>query len=468
MTSKAFRSYDLGQALLLPPSLDDWLPDDHLARFVAEVVATMDLTAFYASYRDGRGMAAYHPQLMVSLLVYGYCVGIRSSRKLEQACIEHVAFRYLSANAAPKHSAIAEFRRRHLTAMETLFAQVFELCREAGLVSLGHVSIDGSKIRANASKHKAVSWGRLEEREAHYRALAEELLKDAEACDSAEDATDNDDDSDLPQDWRRAEGRRARLQEAKEALQQRARERAREHAERQQAKCDAIDERERETGSKHRGRRPSVPDPDLAEPSDRDQYNFTDPDSRIMKDGATKAFQQSYNAQIGVDADHGVIVGTYVTDHTNDKRELLPAVAAIAANNDGTLPSIISADNGYYSDEAISAPELAAIDLYVPPDGARRKAGRVSAVDPEQDPPPDDDAPPAERMRHKLNSDHGRKVYQMRKAIAEGPFGIIKEAMGFRRFSVRGFAAVSGEWNLVTAAYNLRKLFRANKQAMIA
>ena len=471
-TTKAFRNYDLGQTLLLPPDLNDWLPEHHLARFVGEVIASLDLQAIFAGYTDGRGAAAYHPRMMLSVLVYGYCTGTFSSRKLEQACQENVAFRFLSGNAVPKHSALADFRKRHLSAMESLFVEVFELCRQAGLVSLGHVSIDGSKFQANASKHKAVSWGRIEEREQHYRTLADELLARAESTDATEDdrhGSDHD-GGDLPDDLRRAQDRLARLAEAKQALQERARQRAEEEREQKQAKLDRIDEQERTTGKKKPGRKPQLPDPEVARPKDKDQYNFTDPDARGMIDGATKSFCFAFHAQIAVDSDCGVIVGTYLTDHANDQKELMPALEAVAQCNDGELPTKVSADSGYFSEEVITDARLANVDLYVPPRGDRRKSDPPESAEcDEQHTPPEPTPPnPAQAMRNKLQTQEGTHVYKMRKAIAEAPFGIIKSAMGFRRFSHRGTDRVQGEWNLVTACYNLRKLFRGDTVATTA
>ena len=219
-SGKQFRAYDLDQTLLLPPNLNDWLPADHMARFIADIVKEIDLTAFFSSYSDPRGAAAYHPRMMLSVLIYGYCTGTFSSRKLALACQENVAFRFLSGNTSPRHSALGAFRRRHLDAMTSLFAHVFALCRESGLVSLGHVSIDGSKFKANASKHKAVSWGRLDEREAYYKTRAKDLLNQAEAVDAAEEEHHDPDDNGhgLPEELRRAEGRLQRIREAREAL----------------------------------------------------------------------------------------------------------------------------------------------------------------------------------------------------------------------------------------------------------
>jgi len=468
-TNKSFRAYDLGQSLLLPPDMNDWLPSDHLARFVADAMNMLNLDPFYAAYQDGRGLSAYHPQMMLSVLVYGYCTGVRSSRKLALACQENVAFRYLSGNSMPSHQAFANFRRRHLQAMHTLFVQIFDLCNEAGMVTLGHVSIDGSKIKADASKHKAVSWGRIAERQAHYRQIAESLTEQAETADAREDDQHGDDNdhtgSGLPAELQRAAGRLARLKKAQQALEERARRKA-------EQDCDHVDQRlkeraqqEAETGRKQRGRKPARPDPENAQPAEKDQYNFTDPDARIMLDGATKSFLYAYNAQICVDGANGVIVGTYLTDHANDKNELIPALAALHKNTDGKSPHKISADNGYYSKTVLGDSRLKDYNLYIPPNRAHRKIPVPDTADgDEHHHPPATQLTPSETMRHKLNTAEGKDVYKMRKAIAEAPFGIIKSVMGFRAFSLRGKAQVDGEWNLVTAAYNLRKLFTAGKR----
>ena len=470
-TSKSFRAYDLGQTLLLPPDMNDWLPEGHLARFVAETISTLDLSAFFASYSDGRGLSAYHPQMMLSVLVYGYCTGTRSSRKLATACQENVAFRFLSGNSFPSHNSIASFRRRHLAAMEDFFAQVFELCCEAGLVQLGHVAIDGSKFKADASKHKAVSWGRLDERRAHYEGVAKDLLRQAEAVDAAEDDEhgEDNDGSGLPNDLKRTKGRLAKLKEAKKALEDRARKKAEEEREHVEHRLEDIARREAENGQKHRGRKPTPPDPAAATPVDKDQYNFTDPDARIMRNGATKGFEYAYNAQIGVDGESGIILGTHLTDHPNDKRELIPTIEAIRTNTNGMSPEKVSADNGYYSENTLKDSRVRDIDLYIPPSKKRsKKAGNEQAEGGGDHLPPDDDHSLAATMRRKLQTTKGKDVYRMRKAIAESPFGIIKSVMGFRAFSMRGKDKVAGEWSLVTGCFNLRKLIKTKQAAMTA
>ncbi|TVR10724.1 MAG: IS1182 family transposase [Planctomycetota bacterium] len=468
-TNKAFRSYDLGQTLLLPPDLNDWLPEDHLARFVADTLASIDLSAFLADYEDGRGLAAYHPQMMLSVLVYGYCTGVRSSRKLATACQEHVAFRFLSANAMPRHTTFANFRRRHFAAMESLFVEIFQLCREAGLVHLGHVAIDGSKFQANAGRHRAVSWERLEERERYYRTMSKELMEQAELQDATEDGEwgEDGDGSCLPAGLKRAQDRLARLAEAKAALKARARERCTQEREKKQKRLDEIAEQERQTGKKFCGRRPSLPDPEQAEPKNTDQYSFSDPDARLMPDGATKSFAFAYNAQIAADGSSGVIVGTVLTHHANDRHQLIPTLENLASLNHGKLPQIVSADNGYYKEDLLTDKRLDGVDLYIPPNKPGKKSPMPNPAEGGGDHlPPDKPRSPSETMRQKLQTPKGKDVYKMRKAYAEPVFGIIKAAMGFRTFSLRGRAKVAGEWGLVTAAYNLRKLFR-NQGSMV-
>ena len=402
---KSFRSFDLHQILLLPPDLQDWLPEGHLSRFVAEVVGELDLSEIYSGYSgDGRGLAAYHPQMMAGLLIYGYCAGIFSSRRIERATYEDVAFRFLSGDQHPDHDTIAAFRERHLEALKGLFLQVLQLCEQAGLVKLGHVALDGTKVKANASKHKAMSYDHLCKREQELAQQIAGLLAQASAIDAAE-------------------------------------------------------------GS---GPKPMMPDPETAKPDAKDQRNFTDPESKIMKDGATKGFEQAYNAQIVVDAERQIIVGHDLITQGNDKLQLASMLAQVEKNL-GRKPIAASADAGYYSDDQLTDQRLEGIDLHVPPDRQRHNP-----------PPPDNHPPSPPRMREadeaqppetpktriaamriKLKTAAGHAIYRMRKAIVEPVFGQTKEARGFRRFSLRGQAKASGEWGLICTTHNLLKLWRS-------
>jgi len=455
-----FFSDTVNQTLLFPPSLHDWLPEGHLARFLVDVVSTLDLSAIYASYaeKDGRGQAAYAPEMMVRLLLYGYATGVYSSRKIQTRTWEDVAFRFLAGDQHPDHATLAEFRKRHLEALSGLFTQALLLCSEAGLVKLGHVSIDGTKIKANASKHKAMSYKRMTESEARLKAEIEALLHQAEETDAAEDAQfgKSRGGDELPDELSRRESRLKKLQEAKAALEQAAREQAEQKRAEAEQKLAEREEEEQRTGKKKGGRKPELPDPDKAKPDDKAQYNFTDPESRIMPDGANKgSFVQGYNAQIAVDSESQVIVAAEVTQETNDKKQLLPMIAQIEKDLD-QKPEKVSADTGYFSEANVNDEAVKGIDLHIATERDKHSHPVETATG---------EAPPGgtarERMRHKLKTEAGRAVYKMRKAIVEPVFGQIKEIRGFRRFSLRGQQNVRHEWRLVCAVSNLLKLFRA-------
>jgi len=450
----------VNQTLLFPPSLHDWLPEGHLARFLLDVVSALDLSAIYKSYqeKDGRGQAAYAPEMMVRLLLYGYARGVYSSRKIQTRTFEDVAFRYLSGDQHPDHATIAEFRKRHLKALSGLFMQALLLCSEAGLVKLGHVSIDGTKIKANASKHKAMSYKHMNETEARLKSEIEALLAAAEKTDADEDAQYGKDrrGDELPDELQRRESRLQKIREAKAALEEEAREKAEHERAKAKQKLAEREKEERRTGKKKRGSKPQAPDPEQARPDDTAQRNFTDAESRIMPDGGNKgSFVQGYNAQIAVDSASQVIVAAEVTQETNDKKQLLPMLAQIATNL-GQKPEKVSADTGYFSAANVTDESVKDVDLYV----ATGRDKQSDAVQTSGDPPPRD-ASPKEAMRRKLRTAAGRAVYKMRKAIVEPVFGQVKEQRGFRRFSLRGKENVRREWRLVCAVSNLLKLFRA-------
>jgi len=450
----------VNQTLLFPPSLHDWLPDGHLARFLVDVVSVLDLDAIYASYRekDGRGQAAYAPEMVVRLLLYGYATGVYSSRKIETRTYEDVAFRYLSGDQHPDHATLAEFRKRHLKALAGLFTQALLLCAKAGLVKLGHVAIDGTKIKANASKHKAMSYKRMTETEARLEQEIKALLHQAEETDAAEDAQygKNRRGDELPDELQRRESRLQKIREAKQALEDEAREKAEHERAEAEKKLAEREEQQQRTGKKKRGRKPELADPDQAKPDDTAQRNFVDPESRIMPDGANKgSFVQGYNAQIAVDSASQVIVAAEITQETNDKMQLLPMIAQIVTNLK-QKPEKVSADTGYFSEANVTDKSVKNVDLYV----ATARDKHADPVEGETGDVPAD-ATPQEQMRHKLKTEAGRSVYKMRKAIVEPVFGQIKERRGFRRFSLRGKQNVGSEWRLVCAASNLLKLFRS-------
>lgn len=462
---KTFRAYQLDQPFLLPPDLREWLPDGHLALFVTDVVASLDLGEIYRSYEgDGRGQPPYEPAMMVSLLLYAYCLGKPSSRGIERATHEDVAFRVLAANQHPDHATIAEFRRRHLKALAGLFLQVLALCREAGLVKLGHVALDGTKVKANASKHKAMSYGRMLDREAELKREIEALLRDAEDTDRREDATYGKGvrGDELPEELRRRESRLIKIQEAKAALEQQARARAAADAEAVRQRLARRAEQEARTGRKKGGKPPDVPDPSEARPDAKAQRNFTDPDSRIMRDGATKSFEQAYNAQAVVDETAQIIVATGVTQEANDSRQLVPMLER-AKRNLGQAPRRASADAGYFSEGAVTDERVADIDLYI----ALGKERSVLDARAEEASATADgtELSVADQMRRKLRAPEGQAIYRRRKAIVEPVFGQTKEVRGFRRFQMRGTAKVTCEWDLICLAHNLGKLHRARLMA---
>jgi transposase len=457
--SKQFRNCDLNQTLLLPPSLQDWLPESHLARFVADVVETLDLSRIYGQYeeRDGRGLAAYDPRMMVRLLLYGYCRGVASSRRIEKATYEDLAFRYLAADEHPDHSGIAAFRKAPLEALSQLFVQVLRLCQQAGLVKLGHVALDGTKVKANASKHKAMSYERMGETEKRLEEEVQALLAEAARVDAEEDGKygKGKRGDELPTELARRESRLVKMREAKAALEQEAREQAAAEKARVEAQLKEREQQEQERGRKFGGRKPQVPDPEEAQPDPKAQRNCTDPDSRIMKDGATKELVQGYNAQAAVDSKAQVIVAAAVTQQVNDKQPLVPMLEQVKGRT-GQQPQQATADAGYFSEKNVTDPKLEGMALLVAPD--RQKHG-------EQPPcatgPPPPELTVAEQMRHKLRTPEGRAVYRMRQAVGEPVFGQIQECRGFRRFLLRGLTPVQAEWQMLCATHNLLKLFQS-------
>ncbi|PYS09326.1 MAG: IS1182 family transposase [Acidobacteria bacterium] len=455
------------RALMMPPSLHEWLPEDHLARFVADLVPSLELSEFYASYeeKDGRGQAAYHPVMMVRLLIYGYCIGVVSSRQIEKRTYEDVAFRYLSADEHPDHTTINEFRKRHLKALSGLFLQALQLCQAAGLVKMGHVALDGTKKQANASKHKAMSYGRMGEAEAKLKAEIEDLLQGAEAADVAEDEKERQGFSDkLPKELARRESRLKKIQEAKAALEAEAREKAEQEKASVEARIAARQKQEEETGKKMGGHPPQVPDPEQAKPEDKAQRNFTDPDSRIMPDGAHKgSFVQAYNAQIAVDAEAQIIVAAEVRQEANDKQQLAPMLEQVQQNT-GVKPVASSEDAGYWSPEQVADKRVAGIDLHVAT--GRDKHGIAEETAPSTD--ATTEATALNQMKQKLQTEAGRAIYKMRKAIVEPVFGQIKECRNFRRFSLRGLKNVRAEWKLVCLTHNILKLFRSGRRLQTA
>ena len=483
---KQYKSWTPTQSFLLPPSPMEWLPKGHLAYFILDVVGELDLSAIEARIqeKDARGTRPYAPEMMVSLLLYGYCVGVFSSRKLERATYEDVAFRVLAGGEHPHFTTINGFRKDHLGALRTLFLQVLKLCQSAGLVKLGHIALDGTKVHANASKHKAMSYERMLKSELQLTEEIDALIRRAEEVDSREDERfgKGERDEDLPAELHRREKRLEKIREAKarleaEAAQARARalrKQAAKARERAETSDDVADRKCAATVAKKKAAQakelaPDKDDDDLDPPKTGDglpqhepkttvdgkprgkaQMNFTDPDSRIM--GKAGAFQQGYNCQAAVDEGHQIIVAQAVSNHGSDSGALIPLLEQARANC-GRLARTTTADAGYWRPDALAACKRLGTDVYI--STHRRKHGANG------DAPPLDDAPSERRrMRAKLATEKGRAIYARRKATVEPVFGQIKGARGFRRFLLRGIEKVQGEWALVCTGHNLLKLWR--------
>jgi transposase len=459
--NKRFRVCDLDQPFLLPPSLQDWLPENHLARFVAEVMNELDLSAIYAEFErsDGRGLSADPPLLLTRLLLYGYSIGVTSSRAIEKATYDRVAFRYLAADQHPEHDTIASFRQQHLEALANLFLQALRLCHAAGLVKLGNVALDGTKMLANASTHRSVTHQQLSEREQRWKAVIARLLTEAEQTDRREDqqfgrGQKNDP---LPAELAYAQSRLARMQQAKAELEKEA-----------QQKLDSLHESQiwRKPGRPRKDEQSNYPPRD---PQQRDkekkrrrrarrsaaaptrQYNFVDPDSRVMRDNARKCFMQGYNAQIAVDTHQQVIVAAEVRQQVTDREQLLPMVESIRANSP-TLPQTVLAHAGYWDTASLRDLSRLGIRVLVSPDAEVQDSSIPL-------PPTVPKNEEATRMRQLLLSPAGRALYRLRQATVEPVFGYIKEARGLRRFRFRGLSRVQCEWKLICATHNLLKLF---------
>ena len=419
-----FRPYHPDQLMLLATDLKQWLAEDDLVYFIMDVLNELDLQPIYREYRQGKGgQPPYHPRMMVGLLLYAYCIGVPSSRKIEQATYHSIPFRVLTANQHPDHDTIAAFRKRHLQSLAQLFVAVLQLCQKAGLVKLGHVSLDGTKVK--------------------------QLLNEAEACDRQEDTLygKGNRENELPKELKFRKSRLKRIREAKKAIEQEAKDSFKIQQKEYEKKLKA-----REQRPDRRGRPPKAPS---QQPDPKRQFNFTDPDSRLMVDGATKSFQQSYNCQVAVDEKAQVIIGSGVTQEANDKLQVKPLIKTVKANS-GKVPEKLSADAGYFSEDNSSFLDSEQINAYI----ATEKTNVLANTDAPRGRIPKN-ATITERMTRKLQTLKGRLVYAKRKQIVEPVFGQIKEARRFRRFSFRGLKSVSDEWDLLCLTHNLLKLYRS-------
>jgi transposase len=434
--AKGYRTYLPEQDLLLPPSLREWLPENHLVYFVSEVVDQLDLSGMYAVYeQEKRGQPPYDPRLMTKLLVYGYCTGVFSSRRIQKRMQEDIPFKVLAAGNEPDFRTISDFRKIHIATLEKLFEQVLAMALECGAIKLGRVSLDGTKLKANASKHKAMSYARMKEKQQQLREEVQQLLEQAAAADEAEDRQYGDTRGDeLPEELQRRETRLARIKQAKKVVEQRARDKAAEEGK-------------------------NAAEAKRAKPDDQDQYNFTDPESRILK--SADGFVQGYNAQAAVEPELLLIVGQSVTEAANDKQQLKPMVELIEQQS-GQRPEAILADSGYCSEQNLEHLDSAEqperkIEGFIATGkqkhGEHRlpaKRGRLPK-----------DATKVERMKRKLQTKVGKAVYAARKCVVEPVFGQIKQARGFRQFLLRGKKKVKGEWALLCLTHNVLRLYAA-------
>ena len=441
----SFRPYSLDQAYLLPQAPRDWLPEGHLAFFLEETVSLLDLRPIFERYQGGRGPRAYHPQMLLTLLLYGYCTGVYSSRKIAGACEMDLAFRVLSGGQFPDFRTLSDFRKEHLETFHGLFLEVLRMCREAGLVRMGHLSLDGSKYQANASKHKAMSYGRIQEVEPQLAAEVKELLRRAAEVDEAEDAEYGPEQrgDELPEELRRREGRLEKIREAKERLEERARKREQERAEARGAEPEEV------AAAAAR----AVPRP-------KEQSNFTGPGSRIMK--SSHGWIQGYNAQVMVEEAGGVIVAQEVTAHSGDSLRLRPMLDRLEENlarlgvpEEERRPKWFTADAGYCSEANLRMLAERQFDAYVATGRERHHPGGIAHGSRTR-------TPLRGAMRDKLQTTEGRAIYARRKAITEPVHGLIKQARGFRQFLLRGPDKVAGEFTLVALTHNILKLWRAS------
>jgi len=449
---KAYRSWDPDQAYLLPPSPSDWLPEDDLVYFVLDTVRDLNLKAITRKYEggDGRGFPPFHPRMMVALLLYSYTQGVFSSRRIMKRCERDAGYRVIVHDDVPNFRTISDFRKLHLAELEGLFVQVLRLCQRAGLVKLGHVSLDGTKIKANASRHKAMSYGRMKEEEKRLRKEIRDLLNRAEATDAEEDERYGQDrrGDELPEELSRRKDRLKKIREARQALENEAKAAA-------EAEDKRREEEDRRRGGKPRQGRLRKDMKDV--PDDKKQYNFTDPETSIMK-ASNKGFDQCGNAQAAVDRENQVIVAADVTNEPNDKKQLKPMVNEAKDNvGRGRRIDKCSADNGYFSEDNVTWLEGQRIDGYI-------ATGRLKHN--EKVPPHPRGRPPSgltvkERMARKLRTKKGRETYAERKWITEPVFGQIKRGLGFVQFLLNGIDRMRSEWRLVCMAHNLRKLWAA-------
>ena len=445
--ARQFKTVDYEESLKQTVTIEECLPADHLARFVVAIIALLDLSCIYVQY-GAYGGEPYAPEILLGLLLYGYATGVFSARKIEKATYESIPFRFIAGGWHPDHDTIANFRKTFLSEIAKLFIQVLLIAKVAGVLKLGNISLDGSKIHADASKSKAVSYKRLIKLEKRLSAEVKELLALSEQADQSE----LPEELDIAEEIAFRQYRLANLAEARAVLEMRAEERYQAEKAEHEAKMREREEKARRRGRKPRGRKPKPPTPG---PRDKDQYNFTDPESRIMKNSANDGFDQHYNAQLAVEQESFLIVANTLSNHANDQNEAIPTLDAIAAELG--KPEAGALDTGYFSENNITKMELRGIAPYIAT-GREPHHRSWKARFAELPAPPPEDASPKVKMAYKLRTEIGKAIYSLRKCTVEPVIGIIKEIMSFRQFSLRGLAAAAGEWGLVCLAFNLKRL----------
>ena len=446
MTRK-FKTPNYEKTLDLQISLREVLPSDHLARFIVDVVAQLDLSEIYKQYGE-KGAPPYAPEVLLGLLFYGYATGVFSSRQIERATYEVIPFRFIAGDMHPDHDTIAYFRQRFLAELRELFVQILLIAQAMGHLQLGNVSLDGSKIHADASKSKAISYKRLLAIEAYLQAEVNELFILAEAADGGQLPAEMS----IPDEIERRQQQLARLAEAKQVLEARAQARYQAEMADYEAKIEAREEKAAKRGRKPPGRPPQPPTPG---PRDKDQYNFTDPASRLMKNANNSGFDQHYNAQVVVEHDSRLVVGNWLCEHTNDKQAALPTIDTVPSQLG--QPQAANLDTGYFSENNIAGLQERGIEPYIATGRSPHHQGwRAYFMD--KPDPLSCDASVKEHMAYKLRTEIGKALYRLRKSTVEPVIGLIKEVLGFRQFSLRGLFPASGEWTLVCLAYNLKRL----------
>ena len=454
---KTYRQWNPNQQYLLPLSVQDWLPENDLVYFMLDTVNELDISAITQKYeQEKRGFPPYHPRMMAALLLYSYCRGVFSSRKIMQACQERISFKVIVSDDIPDFRTISDFRKLHLKELRQLFVQVLRLCQEAGLVKLGYIALDGTKIKANASRHKAMSYGRMLTEEKRLKEDIKQLLEKAQAIDEQEDneyGTDRRGDE-LPEELGRRASRLKRIQEAKKALETKAKAAA-QQTQKQREQENSTDDDKPKRGRKHKA---------ISEvPADNKQYNFTDPESGIMK-ANNKGWDQCGNAQAAVDGEDQIILACDVTDESNDKQQFEPMVEQTQENvGEDKKIKAASADSGYYSESNVKFAEDKNIDVYI----ATKRNKHSDSVPKAPRGRPPKDLTVQEKMARKLRTRKGREIYSKRKSVVEPVFGQIKRARGFVQFSLRGLEKMRGEWAIVCLTHNLLKLFKAQHAIVV-